>query len=401
MARRRWRFTQAPLEHAFIRFLDDRWRSWFTPLGRVWFVCLLVTALMLFGGLARPVLALFSMLLTTGLGALLAMPLFRPRVEVERHLSAWPSAGETFRYTVTVTNPGSTPIDSLVFDERRLPAELRPEGVPPQLASLEPGESARVTLSLRCPQRGAYRLPELQVASSAPFGLLKARRRSAQGSLLYVLPRFSPLSRLQVPLSRSHQPTGLPAAAAVGDSSELAGTRDFRPGDRLRDVHWAALARTGRWVVKEWQEEFFVRVAMVVDLEERSAADEQQLERGISQAAALCDALARRDHVVDLFCAGAQLVRKRVGRALGDVEDLLELLASLEGDEHVDFEALAAAIEPEASRLSAVLLVLGRWDAPRQAFVQRLVGLGLAARVLVIDPVTAAEVPPELRLEAA
>ena len=35
MARRRWHFLMTPLEHGFIRGLDDRYRGWMTPQGRM------------------------------------------------------------------------------------------------------------------------------------------------------------------------------------------------------------------------------------------------------------------------------------------------------------------------------------------------------------------------------
>ena len=41
--------------------------------------------------------------------------------------------------------------------------------------------------------------------------------------------------------------------------------RDYRPGDPLRRIHWKSWAKTGRPVVKEYQDEFFVRHGLILD----------------------------------------------------------------------------------------------------------------------------------------
>ena len=58
---------------------------------------------------------------------------------------------------------------------------------------------------------------------------------------------------------------GVSLAASVGDSEEFIGLRDYRPGDPLQKVHWKSFARTGKPIVREFQDEFFERHALILD----------------------------------------------------------------------------------------------------------------------------------------
>jgi uncharacterized protein (DUF58 family) len=387
MPRRRFSFFMAPLEHGFIRFLDDRYRGLLTPAGRALFWASVAAFVLLLGGVAPPLVAAFAFTLAALGSAIVLGVFFRPRVSLERRLPPPPSAGDKLQYQVVVRNEGKRTARQLVIEERGLPADVRPAGEPPVLASLRPGESAEVTLALHCRERGAYELRGLQAASTFPSALFKMPgRRAARSDRLLVYPRFSPLESFEVPHSRQYQPGGIAVASQVGESTEFFGTRDWREGDRPRDVHWPSFARTGRLIVKEFQEEYFVRLALVLDVEARRARDEKLLEKALSLAAGIADALARREYIIDLFAAGHEIFHFQAGRALAHVENILEILACLEPGDRFDLPALEAALLSEAGKLSAVILVMMDWDDRRRALVERLKAHGIAVRVLSVRP---------------
>ena len=268
MPRRRWSFMMPPEEHRFIRYLSDRYRGWLTPLGQSVLWASGAAGLMMLWGV-QPAIVFFSLCAALLVGGLAAGLPFRPRVKLSRRLPPPVSAGDTLHYRVLVENRGRWPARKVVVEERSLPPELKPKDEPPVIEVLAPGERAEVSLSLDCSLRGAYELPWLQASSFFPSALVKWPRRTREKDRLLVYPRFTPLARFDVPHGRNYQPGGIPIASSVGESTELAGTREFREGDRTRDIHWPSLARTGRLVVKEYQEEYFVRLAMVLDVESR------------------------------------------------------------------------------------------------------------------------------------
>jgi uncharacterized protein (DUF58 family) len=201
-----------------------------------------------------------------------------------------------------------------------------------------------------------------------------------------VYPRFTALESFDVPHGRNYQPGGIAVASQVGDSTEFFGTRDWHDGDRTRDIHWPSFARTGRLVVKEFQEEFFVRLALVLDVQSRSVKEDALLEKALSLAAGMADVLARQEYIIDLFAAGPQVFHFQAGRALAHFEHILEILAALEAGDELNLQALEAALLPESSQLSAVVFVVMDWEPARAALVEKLKANGVAVRVLSVRP---------------
>ncbi len=374
-----------PEEHRFIRFLSDRYRALLTPLGQALLWATGAAALMMLWGL-QPAIAFFSFCAGALLGGIAVGLPFRPRLSLSRRLPPPVSAGDTLYYSVVVENPGPRTARKVVVEERNLPPELKLVGEPPVVEALAPGERAQVSLSLSCSTRGAYELPWLQASSFFPSALVKWPRRALGKDRLLVYPRFTPLTRFDVPHGRNYQPGGIPIASSVGESTELAGTREWREGDRVRDIHWPSLARTGRLVVKEYLEEYFVRLAMVLDVEARSLQEDALFERSLSLAAGIADVLARQEYIIDIFAAGSQVFHFQAGRALAHFDHILEILACLEPEDRLDVGVLEAALLPEASRLSAVILVMMDWDETRAELIRKLKAHGVAVRVLSVRP---------------
>jgi uncharacterized protein (DUF58 family) len=384
--RRRWSFMMPPEEHGFIRALMDAYNGLLTPVGRVVLWGGVASAVLLLGGLMAPLVLFFAFSVAALAAGVVAGLPFRPRVSLTRMLPPPVSAGETLTYRVRVQNTGRRTLRRLTVEERRLPPELKPVGEPVILDSLAPGEHTEVTLRLECRVRGAYVLEALQAASLFPSGLVKWPRRVKTSDRLLVYPRFTPLEEFEVPHGRNYQPGGISVASQVGDSTEFFGTRDWHEGDRTRDIHWPSFARTGRLVVKEFQEEYFVRLAMVLDVESRSVKDDALLEKSLSLAAGIADVLAKQEYIIDLFAAGPSIFHFQAGRALAHFEHILEILAALESGDRLDIGALEAALIPEASQLSAVIFVVMDWEPARAALVEKLKSYGVAVRVLSVRP---------------
>ena len=110
----------------------------------------------------------------------------------------------------------------------------------------------------------------------------------------------------------------------VNDSrrGEFFGLRERRPGDDRRDVHWKSSARTGRLLVREYEDELARRVVIGVDNalpdDAREAAADGALipahqtqvsavERAISVAASLASAYLEAGWTVELSCRGCHV----------------------------------------------------------------------------------------------
>src|SRR2546426_1091854 len=147
----------------------------------------------------------------------------------------------------------------LIEQNRRL--EIAEHAVPtvPSRTTVE----VRVTATPR--RRGRARFLGVSVARPDPLGLVRALRQHDLPDALVILPKRYPLPPLQLPGTRRYQPGGITLASSVGDSEEFLSLREYRPGDPLKRIHWRSWARAGKPIVREYQDEFFVRHGLVLD----------------------------------------------------------------------------------------------------------------------------------------
>ena len=199
-------------------------------------------------------------------------------------------------------------------------------------------------LALDPVRRGRVTFTATSVARRDPLGLVRALRRQPAPDTLLVLPRRYPLPAVALPGARRYQPGGIALASSVGDSEEFVSLRDYRPGDPLKRIHWRSWARTGKPVVREYQDEFFVRHALVLDTFARTDQGER-LEAAVSVAASLACAFETGEALLDPDVAGKRhpnfLRDELEGRLrLGPVAFRLLLQLAKEGDPTDDVTAL-------------------------------------------------------------
>lgn len=325
------------------------------------------------------------------------------------------TAGETLLAEVTVHNAGRLPVHDLVVQGWGLPLAvdaLPEEGV--RVGHLAPGARQSVAFPLHCWGRGSFVLGGCRLLSDFPFGLLQAYRISKQPTRLIVHPAFRPLSRFDLPTGRRFQPGGIAMASQVGDSFEYLGNREWRDGDSPRDIDWRATARlagaaSSPLVVREWREEYFLRVGVVLDTHVPTAGPRSQrlfvremqerlpggvgergrrlaaLERAVSLCAAVSDALARQEYIVDLFAAGPNLYHLMAGRSLAYREQILDILACVEGSPEEPLSLIAPRLMLELDRITTVICIVLDWDEARQAFVDELRQHGVGVKILWVS----------------
>ena len=241
-------------------------------------------------------------------------------------------------------------------------------------------------------RRGPLRLAATLVARRDPLGLIRGWVRLPQPQTILILPKRYVLPPLALPGRLQYQQGGVVFASSVGESEEFVSLRHYRAGDPIRHVHWRSSARVGRLVVKEFEDEFFVRHALVLD----TFAEPDQaeaFEEAVSLAASLVCAVQTQESLLDLMFVGPEAVCLTTGRGVGHVERALEILAAVEPCRDKPFAALQWLVLQHAHSLSGCVCILLDWDAARQELVRRLRALGLPLWVWVVtDAPTAARI---------
>lgn len=378
-----------PLQSALLlRSIRDLYRRRLTARGRALLWATLALALVGMDTRRALVFMLFALAAPPLLLGLRLLFRGRPAVRISGRVPARLTAGREVAAAIDVVAEGGAPGTLSLFWGGPLPAKAGLD-VTPVETFVEPAEGrpARVRLALRPRNRGRYLLPSLAVARTDPFGLVRSKSVWLPEQVVLAYPRYYTLDELPLPMGRRYQPGGIPLASEVGDSLEFIGTREYREGDPLRKIHWRSWGRLGKPVVKEYQEEYFSRIALVLDtfLPRRFGPRERErFEAAISLLASVAGHFSRSDEIVDILAAGPDLYEVSTGRSLGYLDNVLDVLACLEPSPAPPFETIGPPLFERLEQLTTVLAVMLEWDDAREAFLRRVRAMGVALRVLLV-----------------
>ena len=156
---------------------------------------------------------------------------------------------------------------------RRLTAFVVEENLDPDLgprmrlpiSTLSPGNPATHEYALRPRRRGVYEIGPLEAEWSDPFGVARSRQRLAPAVEIIVHPTTEAV--IDRPLARKWEdpPLRPPRSKPWPSGFEFYGMRDYVPGDDLRRVVWRATARTGRVLVREFEQGVTDHISIVLD----------------------------------------------------------------------------------------------------------------------------------------
>jgi len=327
------------------------------------------------------------------------------------------SAGERFEYRLSITNRGARTARALTVSEdladprpsfrqfrerlrvptwrgwQRLVAANRIGRIGAgAVQAIAPGETLEVRMQGEALRRGRMHFTGVTVGCDETLGLARGLVALPLAENLIVLPQRYRLPPLDLPGGRRLQQGGVSLASSVGDSEEFMGLREYRPGDPLQRVHWKSFARTGQPVVREYQDEFFERHALVLDT---FAAPHQAaaFEEAVSVAASFACTIDTQECLLDLMFVADQAHTYTAGRGQLATTSLLEVLAGVGPAADRPFSALADALRARAGALTGCICILLDWDSERAALVDALRARGSASRVLCVSGGERADLP--------
>lgn len=348
--------------------------------------------------LELPIFFALCALFALGSTALVVNAALRPRVTIDGSFPQLACAGQPVTGWFHIVNMGRWSALELNAGLFGIERALRVTGAREVCTHLMPGARTSLPITIVPNRRGLYRLPPVRVFTTFPFSICRSGRAAPLGGSLLVAPHFHPLTTIDVPAARRHQPGGIALTSDVGESPEYIGNREYRPGDPPRRIDFRSWARLAKPVVREYQEEFYCRIALVLDTyvpgrRRRPATGFAELEAAVSMSAAIADALARGEYLIDIFAAGPELYVFRSGRSTAHFENVLEILACVDECRTNPFDTIAPALTDELARISTVICVFLDWDETRERLVQAAVESGCAVKLVVVrDSATTAPI---------
>jgi uncharacterized protein (DUF58 family) len=271
------------------------------------------------------------------------------RVNYERNLSEHRVfVGETIDLDIRLNNRKLLPLSWIKIDDR-FPLALAPENktlAPSHIpmtaylsnrAALGAFERAHWNFRLPCKHRGYYTLGPARIRSGDLFGLFERERESGRTDRLIVYPRIA-----------SMEDWGLPPKDPIGevkarvplfdDATRPRGTRDYRPDDAPKHIHWRATARLGELQVKVYDPTISFQWVLFVNIASYEISwqgvDVELLERVISFAASLANFAVEQKYAVGLIANGTwpesdQRLKILPSRDPNHLRHILEALAAI------------------------------------------------------------------------
>jgi uncharacterized protein (DUF58 family) len=341
----------------------------------------------------------------------------RLKVSIKRKLPRYATVGETFTYQVLLKNLNSKqPYDKLVLIERL-------QFIPPTHQQLNDFYQSHnhpffkrmigfkkwykflryqrggfidevplttltqkvlsVKVSFTPTRRGKLVLENSYLAKNDILGLYRRLILLDDKQRLIVLPKRYPIKPLNLPSKRKYQQGGVSLANSVGNSSEFMSLRDYQQGDGLNTIHWKSYAKQGKLIVKNYQDEYFVRRALLLDTFVGSKTHEQ-FEAAVCVAASIAMSERQNEALLDLMFVGVETYCFTTGRGVDHLPHLQEILASVQPSSELAFEKLQQRVLSHFEHCSSFVCVLMHWDEARQSLIKQLLANDFPVAVFLL-----------------
>ncbi|QQL45535.1 DUF58 domain-containing protein [Sulfuriroseicoccus oceanibius] len=350
------------------------------------------------------------------------------RLEVERVLPGVAAAGGAVNYRVVVRNRGKRPLFGVRLVDLAPP--MAPEG-DEFFTVEEPGEAERnafdrffryyrwtwladrrhvrediwskpfdigvgetreLEMRFVALRRGRAEFRKLRLTRPSAFGLFRAWSKLDAGSgSVVVLPKRLNGEPQMIGRGSRQQMGGEVSQAMVGLSDEFHSLRDYMHGDSFHHIHWKSWARTGKPIVREYENVFYPRYGLVIDSQlpafPKGSAHRltAAFENVMALAATLASDMDARETFLDVLVAGEKAIQVESGPGRASTRHVLEVLAGLhlEGGDH-GAEGVRTLVQRYAPAMTGCWVLLLDWGGWRKGLVEDLMVRGVEVRVLVV-----------------
>ncbi len=240
---------------------------------------------------------------------------------------------------------------------------------------LAPGAGTDEIFSIPTQRRAVIPVGPVRSVRADPFGLMRRHVEWAGVQELFVHPRTLHLGGS----SAGFRPDLEGKATRDISTSDVAfhALREYVPGDDRRHIHWKTTARTGRLMVRQFEETRRSHLAVILSTRLEDYADPAEFELAVSACGSLGLQALREDRGLTVLVQGGTLRGTHRTRLLDDLSRV-ELQPS-----RVGLADLARAAGQAIADVSVVALVCGSTVGPT-ALRSASAGLPVTVRALAV-----------------
>jgi uncharacterized protein (DUF58 family) len=218
-------------------------------------------------------------LVTFGVATLYA--LFRHAHKVTFHLAHHRVVvGESADLVVSVENPTShslLPLDVIV--------PVGQQQVETQVGRLRKSAREDITMPVPTAHRGMVSVGPARVVRQDPLGLISREVVHGDPQTLYIHPKTIGLLSMSSGFVRDLE--GNPTRDLTDSDLSFHALREYVPGDDRRNIHWKSTAKTGQFMVRQFEQTRRSHLMIALDTEPEVFASDDEFELAVSVAASV------------------------------------------------------------------------------------------------------------------
>ncbi|MCW4386689.1 DUF58 domain-containing protein [Salinibacterium sp. SYSU T00001] len=262
------------------------------------------------------------------------------------------------------------------------------------LPGLTGGSSFSHEFAVPTSRRGMLPIGPVRTVRADPIGLVRREIAWTDVHELYVHPRTTAIPSTSTGLIRDLE--GNPTRDITSSDVSFHALREYAPGDERRYIHWKSTAKTGTYMVRQFEETRRSHLVISLSLAASDYASDEEFEMAVSVAGSLGIRAIRdvRNISVVVGASTPEFARHRVFavRALSTLNPgrLLDDLALVERDAaSLPLGDMARVVADQVAGVSVAFLICGSTPSPgelRAASTRFPSGVEVVA--IVCDPET-------------
>ncbi|HMM82552.1 MAG TPA: DUF58 domain-containing protein [Terrimesophilobacter sp.] len=220
-------------------------------------------------------------------------------------------------------------------------------------------------------RRGVLQIGPVRTVRADPIGLVRRELLWTDAEWIYVHPRTIGVPSTTTGFIRDLE--GNPTRQISNSDVSFHALREYVPGDERRYIHWKSTAKTGRYMVRQFEETRRSHLVIAVSLAAADYANDEEFELAVSVAGSLGVRAIRDAREVSVVVGDRTPdFAKRKVFAVSRLSTLtrsrlLDDLAVIERDESaLDVRDVARVVSEQVAGVSVAFLVCGSKTTPTQ-----------------------------------
>jgi uncharacterized protein (DUF58 family) len=260
------------------------------------------------------------------------------------------------------------------------------------LPGLRKGASFTHEFIVPTARRGVIPVGPVRTVRADPIGIVRREVVWTERAEVFVHPRTIPIPSTSTGFIRDLE--GNPTRDLSNNDVSFHALREYTPGDERRYIHWKSTARTGTYMVRQFEETRRSHLVIALSLASRDYATEEEFEMAVSVTGSLGARAIRDARTVSVVASETtpEFARRKVFavRLLSTLTRarLLDDLAVVEHEESaLSIVDVARVTGEQASGVSVAFLICGSGASPqelRAASTKFPIGVEVVA--VVCDP---------------